>query len=567
LSHFKWHILPSLPDEQLPHAIGIPSLITQLLCNRGLTQPSDFELFLSADNRLSGDPFLLPDMHQAIGRVYRSLLSDENIVVYGDFDCDGITSTVLLTEALSLLGGKVTPYIPHRLTEGYGLKTETLEKLYRNGTNLVITCDCGITALPEVKKASKLGLDIIITDHHLPLEGLPPALAVINPKRTDSGYPFSELAGVGVALKLIQALFQSLGREKEVEKFLDLVAIGTVADMVPLLGENRLLVKQGLAQLNDSPRLGIQEILNQAKVTGILDPEKISWVLAPRLNTPGRLEHAMASYQLLTTASVDEAKEITNWLEQKNLERQRLTTTAQNKARERVLTDGLKPVLFVEDPNFPAGINGLVANRLTDEFYRPAIIIRTGEVWSTGSCRSIPEFNIINALKQCQTLLSHFGGHAQAAGFTIPTRNLPQFKQKLIEIAAADLVGVDLRPHIDIDAIVTLPELVNNNIFNVIQQLAPFGQGNPLPIFLTLGVSVLECRTMGANDEHLRMKFKQNGVTWDGVGFGLGSYINEITTPLDIVYTIEMDHWNGRETLRLNVLDIGETKSGFIKAI
>jgi single-stranded-DNA-specific exonuclease len=565
LSHFKWHILPSLPDEQLSHAIGVPPFIAQLLCNRGLRQPSDVEVFLSIDNRLSGDPFLLPDMHQAIGRIYRALLSNENIVVYGDFDCDGITSTVLLTEGLTMLGGKVTPYIPHRLTEGYGLKIETLEKLSRDGTDLIITCDCGITAIPEVKRANKLGLDIIITDHHMPLEELPSALAVINPKRADSGYFFPELAGVGVALKLIQALFQSLGREKEIERLLDLVALGTVADMVPLLGENRLLVKQGLAQLNNSPRLGIREILTQAKVTGTIDTEKISWVLAPRLNTPGRLEHAMASYQLLTTTSSDEAREITNWLERKNIERQKLTTSAQTKARQNVLADGLKPVLFVEDPNFPVGINGLVANRLTDEFYRPAIIVRTGESWSTGSCRSIPEFNIINALKQCQTLLSHFGGHAQAAGFTIPTRNLPQFKQNLIEIAGVILADVDLRPHIDIDAIVTLPELINNSTFNVIQQLAPFGKGNPIPTFLTLGVSVVECRTMGANDEHLRMKFKQNGVIWEGVGFGLGDSINEITTPLDIVYTIEMDHWNSRETLRLNVLDIGETKSGFIK--
>ena len=500
-------------------------------------------------------------MHQAVGRIYQALLSDDNIVIYGDFDVDGITSTALLVEGLTELGAKVTPYIPHRLTEGYGLKAPALENLHNEGAKLIVTCDCGITALPEVKKARKMGLDIIITDHHTPLEELPPAVAVINPKRADSGYPFTELAGVGVALKLIQALFQSLGKKQELNRFLDLVALGTVADIVPLLGENRYLVKQGLQTLNGAPRLGIREMMTQAGLSmGTIDPGRISWVIAPRLNTPGRLEHAMASYQLLTTDSPDDAKELTTWLEQKNKDRQKMTADALDKAREQVVKEGLTPLLFASDEEFPAGINGLVAGRLSEEFYRPAIVVRMGEVWSTGSCRSIPEFNIIQALNRCRPLLSHYGGHARAAGFTLPTRNLWSLKQTLLELAAAELAGVDLRSHLDIDAQVTLAELVNNNTFTLIQQLAPFGEGNPPPTFLSCGVNVIDCRTMGSNGEHIRIKLKQGGCIWDGVGFGLGNYISEITPNIDVVYNLEIDHWNGHETLRLNILDFRTVK-------
>ena len=385
-------------------------------------------------------------MHQAVGRIYRALLSDDNIVVYGDFDVDGVTSTALLVEGLNELGGKATPYIPHRLTEGYGLEVrrsgESTQRGCQPDSDLRLRYYCP----PEVKKARKMGLDIIITDHHTPLEELPPAVAVINPKRADSSYPFTELAGVGVALKLIQALFQSLGKKQELNRFFDLVALGTVADIVPLLGENRYLVKQGLQTLNGTPRLGIREMMTQAGLsTGTIDPGRISWVIAPRLNTPGRLEHAMASYQLLTTDSPDDAKELTTWLEQKNKDRQKLTADALDNAREQVVKEGLTPLLFASDEEFPAGINGLVAGRLSEEFYRPAIVVRTGEVWSTGSCRSIPEFNIIQALNRCRPLLSHYGGHARAAGFTLPTRNLWSLKQTLLELAAAELAGVDLR--------------------------------------------------------------------------------------------------------------------------
>jgi len=525
------------------------------LYNRGLTEPSQLELFIAADKSLSSNPFLLPDMHQAVARIYQALLSGENIAIYGDFDVDGITATALLVYGLSTLGGKATPYIPHRLTEGYGLKTAALENLYRQGISLVITVDCGITALPQVKKAKRMGLDIIITDHHTPPAVIPPAIAIINPKRADSAYPFSELAGAGVAFKLLQALFLSIGKEEQLDELIDLVALGTVADMVSQLGENRYLVKQGLKLINAAPRLGIREMITQAGLNiGRLGPENISWVLAPRLNAAGRLAHAMTSYNLLMTNSPDEARQLAIWLEQKNAERQNLTAKVLAKAREQILAQGVSPLLVASDSDYPVGIAGLVSGKLSEEFYRPAIVIRTGERISSGSCRSIPEFDITLALNQCSHLLSQFGGHPQAAGFTMLTKNLPRLQQALLQLATTQLAGVDLRPKLDIDTEVILSDL-GGNTFPIIQRLAPFGRSNPVPTFLSRRVEVVDCRTMGTNREHLRLKLKQGDTAWDGVGFRLGNYLAEVSSHLDIVYNLEVDRWGGGERLRLNILD------------
>jgi single-stranded-DNA-specific exonuclease len=555
LNHYRWNLLPSAPDEHLVTGFGFSPLIAQLLYNRGLTEPSQLEPFIAADRRLSGDPSLLPDIQPAVARIYRALLSGENIAIYGDFDADGITGTALLVQGLSRLGGKVTPYIPHRLTEGYGLKTAALEKLHQQGISLVITVDCGITALAEVKRAKRLKLDIIITDHHTPLPEIPPAIAIVNPKRADSAYPFSELTGAGVAIKLLQALLQGIGKEEQLDELIDLVALGTVADMAPLSGENRYLVKQGLKLINTTPRLGLRELISQAGLSlGSLDADSISWIIAPRLNAAGRLAHAMTSYKLLMTDSPQEARGMAMWLEQKNAERQRLTTRVLTKAREQILAQGISPLLIAGDRDYPAGIAGLVAGRLAEEFYRPTLVIKTGEKISSGSCRSIPEFNIIEALTQCSRLLSQFGGHSQAAGFTLLTKNLTRLKQYLSQQATEQLAGADLRPRLDIDAEVTLPEL-SGDTFNTIQQLSPFGRGNPAPTFLSRGAEVVGCHTMGSEGEHLRLRLKQGSTIWDGVGFRLGNYRAEISSHLDIVYNLEIDRWGGRKRLRLNILD------------
>ncbi|MBN1862458.1 MAG: single-stranded-DNA-specific exonuclease RecJ [Dehalococcoidales bacterium] len=555
LNHSRWKILPAAPAAYLKGITGFPPLVAQIFYNRGLATPAQIASFIATDEQLCADPMRLPGMHQAIGRIYRALLSGENIAVYGDFDADGITATALVVQGLSSLDAKVTPYLPHRVNEGHGLRTGTLEKLREQGVSLVVTVDCGITGVAEVKKARRLGLDIVITDHHTPLEEIPQAAAVVDPKLAGSDYPFTELAGVGVAFKLIEALFQSLGKELPRERLLDLVALGTVADVMPLQSENRYLVKEGLKLLNASPRLGIREMITQAGLTpGKLDSEAISWVLAPRLNTTGRLEHALPSYQLLMTDSTEEARRLSQWLEQKNAERQRLTISVVADAREKITAEGIKPILIAGDEDYPAGLVGLAAGRLTDEFYRPSVVIKLGKQQSTGSCRSIPEFNILSALNRCHHLFSRFGGHAQAAGFSIPTKKLPILKQSLLETATKELAGVDLRPHLDIDAEVRLAELGGNS-FPAIQKLAPFGQGNPNPAFLSRGVEVADCRTMGSGGEHLRLKLRQDGVVWDGVAFQAGDYRKEAVSPLDIVYNLEVDHWGGESKLRLNLLD------------
>mgnify|MGYP001409231121 CR=1 FL=1 len=556
MNHFRWHLLPPVTDEHPINISGSSPLISQLLFNRGLSQPSQVELFIAADKRLAANPWLLPDTHQAVGRIYQALLSGEKIAIYGDFDVDGITGTALLIKGLTILGGETIPYIPHRLKEGHGLNTTALNALQRQGISLVITVDCGITGLSAAKKAKQEGLDLIITDHHAPLDELPLAIAVVNPKRSDSAYPLSELAGVGVAFKLLDALYQSMGREELLDEMLDLVALGTVADMMPLLGENRYLVKEGLKLLNTAPRPGIREM---AALTGLnpgsLRSESISWVLGPRLNAAGRLEHAISSYKLLLTDSPDEAKELAIWLEEKNAERQRLTTRTLTKAREQILAKGVTPLLIASDQDYPAGIIGLVAGKLANEFYRPSIVIRIGEQFSTASCRSIPEFNIISALSECRSFLSRFGGHSQAAGFTLPTKNLPRLAEQLSDLATTQLTGLELRPRLDIDAEVSLSAL-SGNTFKSIQKLAPFGQGNPLPTFLSHQVKVADCRLMGNNGAHLKLKLEQDNIVWDAVAFSMGNRLSEVHSVMNIVYNMELDQWRGQERLRLNILDL-----------
>jgi len=530
--------------------------MAQLLYNRGIADPAQVEAFLAADERLLGDPFLLPDMEKAVARTYRALLSGETIAIYGDFDADGITATALLTQGLSSLGGKAIPYIPHRIEEGYGLNHAALESLYREGVTLVITVDCGISAAPEVERAQSRGLDIVITDHHTVPQKMPPALATVDPKRADSLYPFPDLAGVGVAFKLLQGLLRSIGKERDLDQLLDLVALGTVADMAPLLGENRYLVKRGLEVLNSANRLGLSEMMRCAgRSLGSIDPQTISWILGPRLNAAGRLDHAIISYDLLSTSSPEEAQRLANSLERKNAERQRLSEMVLAKAREKLIAMGTdSPLLMVGSEDYPSGVVGVVAGRLVEEFYRPIVVFELGKELSRGSSRSIPEFDIIAALTQCSDLLSRFGGHPMAAGFTVPTENLIHLQERLAEIAASQLAKLDLRPLITIDAELPLSSL-QGRAFHMMQQLAPFGCANPLPTFLSRGVKVMEYRSVGAGGQHLRLKLREGNVTWDGVAFRMGHLIDEGTPHLDIVYNLEVDRWRGEEMLQLNILD------------
>jgi len=549
----QWKILPPVPDEYL-NASDLPPLITQLLYNRGI-KLEDIDPFLSADPRLEGNPFLLPDISQAVSRVYKALLAREKIAVYSDFDVDGVTATVILVEGLSRLGAEVIFYIPDRFSEGHGLKISALEKLRAQGADLVITVDCGVTDLAEVKQAKKMGIDVVITDHHIPLGSLPQAIAVVDPKRKDSVYPYPDLAGAGVAFKLLQALFHKANKEKWLARFLDLLALATVTDLVTLVGENRYLVKEGLRELNNSSRVGIQEMV---KLTGLklgeLDSEDISWVLGPRLNAAGRMNNAYTSYQLLTTQSPEEARLLALELEENNTERQKLTSEVLSRVREKLAAKLHLPVLIEGDESYSVGVIGLVAGKLVDEFYKPAIIINLGPELCQGSCRSIAEFNIASALAECHDLLTAFGGHPLAAGFTVARQNLAQLEQKLTSLAMDQLGHLDLRPELVIDAELPLSILAGDT-FNLMQKLSPFGRGNPQPTFLTRGAEVIECRNFGNRDEWLRLKLKQGNVTWQAVDFESRKKREEIPSHIDIVYNMEKSRWNGEEALRLKLLD------------
>ena len=554
----QWKVLPSVPDEYL-NASALPPAMAQLLYNRGV-KPGEVELFLAADYRLEGNPFLLPDISQAVSRIYKAVLSGEKIAIYGDFDVDGVTGTIILVEGLSWLGAEIIPYIPDRLNEGHGLNISAIENLHAQGANLVITDDCGVTDLTEVKQAQEMGIDMIITDHHVPLGSLPQAVAVVDPKRKDSVYPYPDLAGAGVAFKLLQALFRKDSREKWLTRFLDLVALATVTDLALMVGENRYLVKEGLKELNNTSRVGIQEMVKLAGLKpGELDTEDISWTLGPRLNAAGRMNNAYTSYQILTTQSPEEARLLALELEEKNVDRQKLSNEVLSQAREKVTAKLHMPVLIEGSESYPVGVIGLVAGKLTDEFYKPTIIINLGPELCQGSCRSIPEFNIASALEECRDLLNAFGGHPLAAGFTVSRQNLSQLEERIMSLAVDQLGHLDLRPEIVIDAELPLSTFTGET-FNLMEKLSPFGRGNPQPTFLTRQVEVIECRNFGNQGKWRRLKLKQGNITWQAVDFESQRAGEEIPSNVDIVYNLEKSRWNGEEVLGLNLRDFAPTQ-------
>lgn len=558
MAHTHWKILPEA-EKPLDYK-GINSLVAKLLYNRGITSSTDAENFLKADQRLSLDPFVLPDMHLAVNRVFKALLSGEKIAIYGDFDADGITATALLVQGLKELGGDVVPYIPHRLNEGYGLKVPALEKLRKQGVTLVITVDTGITAFDEVAKAHKMGIDILITDHHVPLEELPPAKIIVDPKRKDSQCPFIDFAGVGVAFKLLQALLAGSMKEDLVKSSLELVTLGTITDMSPLVSENRYLVKTGLRLLSKTSRIGLLELMSCANIDkSKLTTETVSYQIGPRLNSAGRLDDAGTSYQLLVTQDKAQANKLAMELEEKNKERQRIVADTYEKARRQILEDGAdRPILMACDSDYPAGVMGLVAGRLTDEFYRPAILFKIGTDTCRASARSIQEFDVMEALKTCHHLLTRYGGHARAAGFNFHTRDLQQIQKKLKIEAEEKLKGLDLRPHINIDAEVPL-SVFSKGFYDEMQHLEPYGMSNPSPVFLSRKVEVVEQKLVGNQNDHMKLKLKHDGAVWDTMGFRLGNYVGELSRHIDIVYAVEVDNYNGKGQLRLNLLDFARS--------
>lgn len=558
----RWQIAPRVSSLVLARFPSLHPLIVQILYNRGITTPEQADAFLSPD-AFSASPFLMRGVNEAVERIRRAIRAGEAMAVYGDFDVDGVTATVLLVQALQSLGAKVKPYIPHRIDEGYGLNKDALQQLKDQGVRIVITVDCGVRSLDEVAFGKQIGLDMIVTDHHAPTDELPDAFAVINPKQALCKYPTKELSGAGVAFKLAQALMLAdeqvpLGKSRMAisdDALVDLVALGTVADLVPLTGENRTLVQRGLASLRKSERPGLQALMRHASLKPeSIDAGTIGFALGPRLNAAGRLESALRAYDLLSTQYPGEAEKLALFLEETNRERQRLTSEMTQKARDAVASSvESERLLFVAAPEFPEGIVGLIASRLAEEFYRPSFAVHQGEEASRGSARSVSEFNIVEALDQCRDLLVRHGGHAMAAGFTVRNEHLDELRTRLKDIAAQKLAQVELIPTLHIDAEAGLSEM-NLKLAESLAQLAPFGYGNREPLFVSRDLLVRESRIVGT--DHLKLTVGDGSILMDAIAFRQGSWLDNLPPRIDIVYQFEAQVWNGKTRLQLNVKDI-----------
>ena len=561
MNHSKrWIIPPQLTPQADAELAAHPPVLRQILFNRGIGSRDAANSFLRADLTFDNDPFTMKDMDKAVARIQQALANGEQIAIYGDYDVDGVTATALLVQGLRALGGRVREYIPNRFEEGYGLNNEALDVLLAEGVSLVISVDCGIRSPLEAEHAKEIGLDLIITDHHEPSGDIPKALAIINPKQPGDEYPEKYLAGVGIAYKIIVALCKTTQRANlEPTSLLDLVALGTVADLAPLTGENRYLVRGGLRQMRQSARQGLLSLaavsdISLQKVTAI----NIGFALGPRLNASGRLDTAIDSYRLLTTTDLFEAGQLAQQLNVQNGQRQQMTRKIQAEAETLALTEDPDPlILFAVQEDFNAGVVGLAAARLTESYYRPAIVGHSdpekGE--TRCSCRSIPEFHITQALDQCTHLLVRHGGHAAAAGFTVRNENLPALKTRLKEIAAQELEGKDLRHSLLADAEAPLSDM-NADLLRYLDYLEPTGYGNPGAVFVSRRVRVVNHRAVGADAKHLKLTVSDGKVTFDAIAFRLGDWAGKLPERIDLIYTLETNEYNGRTILQLNVKDI-----------
>jgi single-stranded-DNA-specific exonuclease len=501
---------------------------------------------------------------EAIDRIWKAIQGEERIAVYGDYDADGVTATALLTDLLSKLDAHVQGYIPNRFDEGYGLNTEALDALKAAGVTLVITVDCGIRSMDEADHARQIGLDLIITDHHHPLEEMPTALALVNPKQPGEVYPDQNLAGVGLAYKLGCALLdkaRSSGHSPaeaiEAEDYLDLVALGTVSDQAPLIGENRSLVRQGLEYIRRPRRQGVLSLIGAAQLNARqITADSIGFGLGPRLNAAGRLDSAMAALNLLLTQDVAEAAHLAQLLDNQNRERQQITREIQAHAEGLVLAEEPDALLlFSSDESYNPGVIGLAASRLMEQYYRPSIVAYHGPEFTRGSCRSIPEFHITRALDECADLLVRHGGHSAAAGFTVRNEHLAELVERLRLIARRELGSLDLRPTLRADAQVSLSELTPE-LLSDLERLQPTGQNNPSARFVSRAVRVLRSRTVGKDNSHLKLAVTDGAITYDAIAFRQGQLQSGMPSYIDLLYSFERNEYNGYSSLQLNVQDI-----------
>ena len=550
-----WSLPPSAPaaSEALAAALGIGPLAAAVLCRRGFTDPQAARRFLHPSLDHLHDPRLLRGMDAAVERIQRAIGAHEKILIYGDYDVDGATSTVLLIKAIELAGGSAEYHVPHRLKDGYGMRSEVVETAASGGVSLIVSVDTGIRAAGVVRRAAELAIDVIVTDHHLPESELPPALAVLNPNRPDCPYPDKNLCGAGVAFKLAQALLDTLPwpvdkRRRVAESLLKLVAIATVADVVPLTGENRVIVKFGLDGLHDVHNPGLRALLDVAGFTGAAAPSarQVAYQIAPRLNAAGRMDSARNAVELFLTRDPARAAELARGLQEQNIDRQQVEADVRDIC-ERVAVHPAEAALVYYDERWHRGVIGIVAARLVERFHRPVFVLgkNPDDGLAQGSGRSIPAFHLLDALESMSDLFVRFGGHEHAAGVTLDPARIDEFRRRFNARAAASLQPGDFLPRLPIDALASLDVLTEPNIAEVFT-LAPFGHGNPVPLFAALDVEVTATAPLGKEQKHLKVTVRRGARTLSLKAWNFVPRSSEIPpgARIDIAFTLEEDAYS-----------------------
>jgi single-stranded-DNA-specific exonuclease len=568
----RWEYLPGHDDAAaaLSSALDLEPTVARLLCQRGLIAPDDASRFLNPSIGHLHDPLMMADMRVAVDRLLGAIARRERIAIHGDYDVDGITSTVILRRALELLGADVVHFIPERLRDGYGLQPAAIERLHANGVALVVSVDCGIRGADAARRARDLGVDLIVTDHHEPDTELPPALAVINPKRSECRYPDKQLAGVGVALKVVQALCRASGRDAWLPGFIKIAAIGTLADVVPLVGENRVIAKIGLDLLSRGPhKVGLRALLDVCGLTGkAIDSYHISFLLAPRVNAAGRMSTPDIATRLLLANDEGmgtEARALATELDGENVRRQQEEASVLAEAKKMVTTDpaiGARSVIVVAGEGWHRGVVGIVASKLVDAFHRPAIVISVDGDIGHGSCRSIPKFDMLGALERCAGLMIRFGGHRHAAGLTLDSARIRELRAAVNDVADETLEPEDLMPRLRIDADLTFRHITGGVVAGI-ASMAPFGAGNPRPVFAARRVEIVNGPRM-LKERHLKMSLKQGGRIFQAIAWRAADqhdYLAEHKAALDVAFSLEQNHFNGETHLELTLADLRRADS------
>lgn len=554
----KWECynLDNEKVEELVKKRHITNLLASILVNRGIIDGEKINVFLNPTRKDFYNPFLMPDMEIAVKRIVKAIENKEKIMIYGDYDADGITSITVLKKYLNEIGLKTGEYIPNRLNEGYGLNKDAISKIYNDGYRLMITVDCGISGLEEVEYANSLGIEIIITDHHEPAEKLPEAIAVIDAKRKDNKYPFNQLAGVGVVFKLIQAISTELKlEEKEYLKYLDLVCIGTISDIVPLVDENRVIAKLGLKLIEKTKNIGLKTLLNIADLKKI-DSNAISFGVAPRINACGRMGFQEEALQLFLTEDSEKATTIAKRLVQFNQERQAKEKQIFEEVIEKIEKDDKdKKCIVLAEENWHHGVIGIVASKITEIYYKPSILICLEGDKGKGSGRSVPGFDLYTALTKCSDYIEKFGGHSMAIGITIKKENFEKLKEAIEKYAQESNIS-DIMPIINIDKEINLKN-INIEEVKSLELLEPFGEGNKMPLFLLRNLKIDSIRALSGG-KHLKLTLKQDNNIVDAIGFNMGDLSKEylLGDKVDVVGTIEINSFGNKENIQINLKDI-----------